>query len=80
MANVGLFAVHRIFSEYTESINSIKRICGKNLWVYREHVKSLSACSLATPRNIKVCISQLVIIQILKFVKSFHLNHAYGMD
>ncbi len=27
--------------------------------VYVEHAKSLSACSLTTPRDMKVCISQL---------------------
>jgi hypothetical protein len=30
-ANVGLFAVHKIFSKYTENMNSIQIIGGKNL-------------------------------------------------
>ncbi len=56
-------AVHKIFSKYTESMNSIQIMCGKNLlYAYMEDVKSISACSLVTPRDIKVCISQLIII------------------
>ncbi len=35
--------VHRSVSEYAESINPIRRICRKNLCIYGEHEKSLSA-------------------------------------
>jgi|LakMenEpi03Aug12_release.lakeMendotaPanAssembly.Ray.scaffolds.fasta_scaffold1108978_1 hypothetical protein len=64
-ANAGLFAVLKIVSEYAESFNRIRRIRRKNLYVYGEYSKSLSAYSLTTPRDIKVCISQLIVIQIL---------------
>ncbi len=70
-ANVGLFAVLKIVSEYAESLNRIRRIRRKNLNVYGEYAKSLSAYSLTTPRDIKVCISQLIIIQILNFFRFF---------
>jgi hypothetical protein len=56
-----------------------QRIHGKNLCVYRGHAKSLSACSLTTPRDIKVCISQIIIIQIEKNLR-FILSTLYGMD
>jgi hypothetical protein len=42
-ANVELFSVHRSVSEYAESINLIRKICRKNLCIYGEHEKSLSA-------------------------------------
>ncbi len=57
MANVELFVVHTIVTEYAENINHIQRIRGKNLCIYGEHAKSLSARSLTTPRDIKLCIS-----------------------
>ncbi len=79
MANVGLFAVLKIVSECAETFNRIRRIRGKNLCVYGEHAKSLSVYSLTTPRDIKVCISQLIIIRILKFLR-FFLSTLYGID
>jgi hypothetical protein len=79
MANVGLFAVLKIVSECSENFNRIRRIRGKNLCVYGEHAKSFSAYALTTPKDIKVCISQLIKIQILKFLR-FFLSTLYGMD
>jgi hypothetical protein len=77
-ANVGLFAVLKIVSEYAESFNRIRRIRRKNLYVYGKYRKSLSAYSLTTPRDIKVCISQLIITKILTFFR-FFLSTLYGM-
>jgi hypothetical protein len=62
-----------VYGEYGEcrvvcSSKNRLRICGKNLCVFGEQAKNLSAYSLTTPREIKVCISQLKIIQILKFL------------
>jgi hypothetical protein len=78
-ANTGLFALLKIVSECAEGFNRIRRIRKKNLCVYGEHAKSLSADSLTTPRYIKVCISQLIIIRILKFLR-FFLSTLSGMD
>ncbi len=72
--NVGLFAVHKIVSEYAETFNRVRKIRGKNLCAYGEHAKSLSAYSLTMPRVIKVCISQLILMRISKFLDSFYLH------
>ncbi len=55
-AKLGLFAVHKIVSEYAE-----------RLYAYMEK----------KPRATKLCISQLIIIQILKFFR-FLLSTLYG--
>jgi len=53
-ANLEMFAVHKIFSEYAERI-----------YAYIEK----------TPRDIKLCISQLITIQMLKFLDYFFLHY-----
>jgi hypothetical protein len=53
MANVVLFAVHRIVSEYAERI-----------YAYMENAKKLLVYLENTPRAIKMCISQLIKTQI----------------
>jgi hypothetical protein len=78
-ANVGLFAVLKIVSEYVESFNRIRRICGKNLCVYGENAKSLSAYFLTMPRDIKVKISKLLIKRIQKFFRYF-LSTLFRID
>jgi hypothetical protein len=59
--------------------SNTRRLRRKNLCVYGEHSKSLSPCSLTTPRDIKVCISQLIIIQTQNIFR-FFLSTLYGMD
>ncbi len=76
---LGLFAVHKIVSEYAESIKHIRRMRGKNLCVHGEDAKILLAHSPNTPKDIKVCIYSLIIIRILKFF-GFFLSTLYGMD
>jgi hypothetical protein len=58
-----------VFGEYAERI-----------YMYMEYTqkKNLSTYSLTTPRDIKVCISQLITIQFLKFFR-FFLSTLYGM-
>jgi hypothetical protein len=56
-ANVGLFAVNRIVSQYVERIYADMEKMQRDSFTYQEN----------TPRDIKVCISQLIIIQILIF-------------
>ncbi len=57
----------------------IRRIRGKNLCVHGKDAKRLLAYSPNTPKDIKVCISQLIIIRMLKFFWMF-LSTLYGMD
>ncbi len=45
-ANVGLFAVLKIISEFAESFNRIQRIRRKNLHISGEYAKSLSGILL----------------------------------
>jgi hypothetical protein len=67
MANLGLFAVHKIFSKYTESNIRIWRIRGKNLCGADE--KRLLAYSPNTPRGTNMIISQLIMVQHGKIFK-----------
>jgi hypothetical protein len=55
------------------------RIRGKNLCVHGEDAKRLLAYSHNTPRDIKVCISQLIIIRIQKKLGIFPSTQD-GMD
>ncbi len=57
----------------------IRRIRGKYLSIYGEDAKRILAYSPNTPKDIKVCISRLIIIQILKNF-GFFLSKLYGMD
>ncbi len=57
----------------------IQRIRGKNLCVHGEDKKRLLTYSPNTPKDIKVCLSQLIIIQILNFFR-FFLSTLYGME
>jgi hypothetical protein len=55
------------------------QIRGKNLCVNGENAKRLLAYSPNTPRDIKVRISQLIIIHIFKKI-IFFLSTLYGID
>ncbi len=57
----------------------IWRIRGKNLCVHGLDAKRLLTYSPNTSKDIKVCLSQLIIIQIYKFFR-FFLSTLYGMD
>jgi hypothetical protein len=48
---------------------------GKNLCVHGEDAKRILAYSPNTPKDIKVCIYRLIIIQMLKILDSFYLNY-----
>ncbi len=56
----------------------IGRMRGKNLCVHGEDAKRLLAYSPNTPKDIKVCISRLIIIQMINF-SGFFLSTLYGM-
>jgi hypothetical protein len=60
-------------------LKRIQRMRGKNLCVHGEDAKILLAYSPNTPKDIKVCIYSLIIIQILKYF-GFFLSTLYGMD
>ncbi len=53
----------------------IRRVGGKNLCVHGEDAKRLLAYSPNTPKDIKVCISRLIIIRIKNILDSFHINY-----
>jgi hypothetical protein len=57
----------------------IQRICGKNLCVHEVDAKRLLTYSPNTPKNIKVLISQLIMIRIKNFFR-FFLSTLYGTD
>ena len=57
----------------------IRRMRRKNLCVHGEDAKRILAYSPNTPKDINVCISRLIIIQILKFL-GFFLSKLYGID
>ncbi len=53
----------------------IRRMRGKNLCIIGEDAKRILAYSPYTPKDIKVCISWLIIIQLKKILDSFYLNY-----
>jgi hypothetical protein len=57
----------------------IRRMRGKNLCVHGEDAKRILAYSPNTPKDIKLCKSRLIIIQMLK-IFGFVLSKLYGMD
>ncbi len=57
----------------------IRRMRGKNLCAHGEDAKRLLAYSPYTPRDIKVCLSPLIIIQIKIYLR-FFLTTLYGTD
>ncbi len=57
----------------------IRRKRGRNLCVHGEDSKRLLAYSPNKPKDIKVCKSRLIIIQIFNFF-GFFLSILYGMD
>jgi hypothetical protein len=57
----------------------IRRILGKNLCVHGEDAKRLLTYSSNMPKDIKVCLSRLIIKRILNFLR-FFLYILYGMD
>ncbi len=59
---LGLFAVHKIVSEYRKVFKLIRRMQGKNLCVHGVDAKRLLAYSPNTPKDIKVCMYWLIII------------------
>jgi hypothetical protein len=72
--NVGLFAAHKIVSEYAESIKRSWRICGKNLCIYGEDAKRLLACSPSTPKDRILSIFRIVMVQHEIFLDPYFLH------
>ncbi len=59
---LGLFAVHKSSPITWKVFKRIRRMRGKNLCIHGEDAKILLAYSPNTPKDIKVCISRLIII------------------
>jgi hypothetical protein len=79
MANWGHLRYKKSSPNTRKVFKRIRRICGKNLCVHGEDAKRLLAYFPNTPKDIKVCISRLIIIQIFNFF-GFFLSTLYGMD
>jgi hypothetical protein len=79
MANWGYLVYKKSFPNTQKVFKHIWRIRGKNLYLHGEDAKRLLAYSPNMPKDIKLCISQLIIIPILKFFR-FFLSTLYGMD
>jgi hypothetical protein len=78
-ANYGYLRYTKSSPNTRKKFKCIRRMRGKNLCVHGEDTKRILAYSPNTPKDIKVCISQLIIIQILKFL-GFFLSKLYVMD
>jgi hypothetical protein len=61
-ANLGLFAVHKIVSEYA-IFKHIRRIHRKNLWIHGEDAKRLLAFSPKCANTHILNISRLLMVQ-----------------
>ena len=66
MSNQGYLRYTKSSLNMQKVFKRIRRIRGKNLCVHGEDAKRILAYSPNTPKDIKVCISRLIIIQILK--------------
>ncbi len=67
MANWGYVQYTKAYPNKRKVFKRIRRIRRKNLCVYGEEAKRLLTYSPNTPKDIKVCLSRLIIIQILIF-------------
>jgi hypothetical protein len=79
IANLGYLRYTKSSQNIRKVFKRIRRIRGKNLCVHGEDTKRLLAYSPNTPKDIKICRSQLIIIQILNFF-TFFLSTIFGMD
>jgi hypothetical protein len=62
MVNLG-FAVQKSSSNKQKVFTNIRRICGKNLCAYGEVAKRVFAYSPNMPRDTKLCITRLLMVQ-----------------
>ncbi len=72
MANWGYLRCTKSSPNTRKVFKRIRRIRGKNLCVHGEDAKTYSP---NTPKDIKVCLSWLIIIRILHFLDSFYLHY-----
>jgi hypothetical protein len=79
MSNQGYLRYTKLSPNARNVFKRIRRMHGKNLCVHGEDAKRLLAYSHNTPRDIKVRISQLIIIRMLK-IFMFFLSTLDGMD
>jgi hypothetical protein len=79
MANWGYLRSTKSSLNARKVLKRIRRMRGKNLCVHGEDTKILLTYSPNTPKNIKVCLSRLIIIRILNCFR-FFLSTSYGMD
>ncbi len=79
MANWGYLRSTKSFLNALKVFKRILRMSGKNLCVHGEDAKILLTYSPNTPKDIKVCLSRLIIKRILNFFR-FFLSTLYGMD
>ncbi len=79
MSNQGYLRYTKLSPNARKVFKRIGRMHGKNLCVHGEDAKRLLAYSHTTPRDIKVRISQLIIIRIEKNFM-FSLSTLDGMD
>ena len=79
MKNWGYMRYTKSSPNMRKVFKRIRRVHGKNLCVHGEDAKRLLAYSPNTPKDIKVCISRLIIKQILNFFR-FLPYKLYGID
>ena len=79
MSNHGYLRYTKLSPNARKVFKRIRRMHGKNLCVHGEDAKRLLAYSHNTPRDIKVLISQLIMIQIKKNFM-FFLSTLDGTD
>ncbi len=79
MANYGYLRYTKSSPITRKVFKCIRRMRGKNLCVHGEDAERILAYSPNTPKDIKVSISQLIIIQI-KNLFGFFLSKLYGVD
>ncbi len=79
MSHQGYLRYTKLSPNARKVFKRIQRMHGKNLCIHGEDAKRLLAYSHTSPRDIKVRISQLIIIRIKKNFK-FFLSTLDGMD
>ncbi len=79
MTNWGYLQYTKSSPNMRKVFKRIGRIRGKNLCVHGEDPKRLLTYSPNTSKEIKVCLSRLIIIRILNYFR-FFLCTLYGME
>jgi hypothetical protein len=79
MANWGYLRYTKSSPNTRKVFKRIRRIRRKNLCIHGEDAKRLLTYSPNTPKDIKVCLSRIIIVQIFNYFR-FFLSTLYGMD